>query len=820
LSALASLLLCASSAGLAQEPEETDPGVRLQTTTFGIGRYTRGKWGVRGAEVFNSSDEPAQVSADVTFSGDPLMEYSRQIWLPPHSRRRVSIPVQPAADAPDPLQVRTGIVSADDIAQPSADDGTSGETLARAQPPVTVIIADADAPDSGTLSDTREMVVALRLAAGNTRNLSELSVEDVPSFALGLDVAEEVVVVGNRLADSPAALETVGIWLQRGGKLWIPLDGVDLRTVERLLSDAVHITPVDRVRLAQFDLRNVAKGLPAWPTITRETPVEMVRVIVPDVNVIHEVDGWPASFWIPVGDGQVLFTTLSPRAWMRPRQPHEQVEQLERNSTFIAETGLDELATYMAIPLNPPPLTATEFAEYLSGDVGLRVPARGTILAVFCLFWVVWLVVGYRFLRQARLERLAVVGPALAFLAAAPLAVLGHQMRSAAPPTAAVAEFVRGGAGASTVHSTGAATLFFPATTETQITAVEGRMIVPNRDRLDGQRRALQSADLDDWRWTTLTVPTGVQAAVTEQHSSLTSPLKATATFGPDGLRGQLQASTYLEPSDLLIAADSMQTLAVRLNADGTFAAGRGDAMEPGTYFSGALLTDQQRRRAAVYERLLQGSPDTRFPQRPTLLAWARPAETGLQFTDQMQQSATSLLAIPLEFTPTPPGTDVDIPSPMMTYDVVGTSDGLPPTIYNPRTGRWQKSTAAADVVVRFRVPDSVLPLVLRQATLSLRVRAPSRKVELSDGAAQEPAVLAKAESPDGPFTFPISAPEALTIGEDGILRIRLQVSDLQLSNLDPADLQGVDRNWQVDSIGLELSGRTGGEAAEGEVRE
>lgn len=810
--ALACLLLCAP----VTPAQDTDSEqVRLQTTSVGIGRYAPGQWGVRGVEISNRSGEPAETVSDVTFGGDPLMQYSRRAWVPPRSRRRISIPIQPAKGDSEQIQVRTTLAGA----RQSDDAAPQMETLARAQPPVTVMIADRDDLEGDTLSDTREMVVALRLAAGNTRNLSEFTVDEVPSFSLGLDAADEIVLASSEVADSPSALETLGTWLQRGGRLWIPLDCVDLRTVEMLLSDSVQITAVDRVRLSQFAFQNVAKGLPSGLPVTRESPVEMVRVIAPGVSVIHEVDGWPASFWVQVGDGQVLFTTLSARAWMRPRLPHEQVEQLDRNSSFIAETGLDELATYMATPLDPPPLAATDFTEYLSGDVGLQIPRRGTIFAVLSVFWVVWLVIGFRSLRTARLERLALVGPLLAFLAAVPLAVFGHQMRSAAPPTAALAEFVRGGAGASAVHSTGAATLFVPGTTKMQVAATEGRIIVPNRDRLDGTQRALQSTDLDAWNWTSLTLPTGVQAAMTERHIELTAPLRATASFGPDGLRGQVHIAPYTEPTDLLIAAASSQQLAATLKDDGTFLAGRDAVLDPGSYFASALLTDQQRRRNAIFDRLLQTGSGSRFPQLPTLLAWARPAETVLEFSEPMEQTATSLLAIPLEFAPTPPDTEVLIPSPLLTYDVIGV-DGLPPTVYNPRSGSWQKSTAVADVIVRFHVPESVLSLVPQQGTLSIKVRAPARTVQLSAGTEQAPVSIAALTSPDGASTFSISDPDALAIAADGALRVRLQVSDLQLENADPAALQGVDRSWQMDTISLELTGRTAGEAAESDARE
>ena len=105
--ALAGLLQCASE-GLAQESNDAKDGVRLQTTSVGIGRYARGKWGVRGVEVANRSDAPADVEADVTIGGDPLMEFARRAWLPSRSRRRMAIPIQPAGDESDQIQVRTG----------------------------------------------------------------------------------------------------------------------------------------------------------------------------------------------------------------------------------------------------------------------------------------------------------------------------------------------------------------------------------------------------------------------------------------------------------------------------------------------------------------------------------------------------------------------------------------------------------------------------------------------------------------------------------------------------------------------------------------
>lgn len=796
----------------------------LQTAGTGLGRYSRNRWGVRGVEISNMTNEPVQIGAAVAFEEDPLMEYARQAWIPAHSRRRLSVPVLPPTDGPPEIRVRTWLQTANRGAgdslfamqTPQAD----AESLPRAQPPVTVFLTDGDLIEPAQVAQAREAAVAVRLTVGGTRNVSELSAADFPALPQALDAADELVLAGNRIANSPASLGTLAAWLQRGGRLWIPLDLVEPQTVEQLLSDALQLTVVDRVRLAEVEFRNRLKGRVTGVRMTHDTPVDMVRVIPSAGNVLHEVNGWPASFWLPVGSGQVLFTTLSADAWMRPRRPHEQQTQLDRNSLFVAEAALDEFATQFTLPAQPPPLTPSDLAEYLSGDVGVRVPARATVLSILGAFWAAWLAVGFWLLRRARLERLAVVGPLLALLAAAPLAVLGNQLRSAAPPTAAVADFVEAGAGAATVHAIGAATLFVPEPTPAPIATDTGRLLIPQRDRLDGNRRQFRYADFDKWSWAELTLPTGLQTATTDDHRALAAPLRATATFGPDGLSGRLDADGYLEPTDALIAAAPSHVLAVRMQSDGRFTAGRSDRLPAGAFLTGPLLADQQRRRNLVYQKLLLPGRNSGYPVRPMLLTWTRPAATGLQFPEGMEQSATSLVAAPLEFSPPPAGSSVYIPPSLLVYGVTGAADGLPSTAFDPRTGRWQKSSAAVDLVLRFRVPDAVLPLELQQAALSLSVRAPARNVSLAKETADGPLPLAALEGPSGSHSLPIENAAALRIDDGGRVSIRLHVGDVQTAGMDAAELQGVDRTWQIERVELELSGRTQPRGAGGDAHQ
>lgn len=801
-------------AGQAQPAAALDHAVRQRITSKGLGRFERGEWAVVGVELINPRDEPAEVVAGLYFEEAPLTRFSRQVWLPARARRITWIPVQPPEDGPEELRIHSFLSLHEGAGTPlRAERGSSwsGETLARAEAPVTVLLGDRD-PDGGeSLAKSKELAIAMRLAAGYTRYVAELTADDIPALRRGLDAVDHLVLAGNRIADSPAGLATIRIWLNSGGRMWILLDRVESRTVRLLLGDAVDVTEIDRVRLNEVQLHNRVKNQASGPRRHYDDPVELVRVIAPGADVLQEVDGWPALLRQDIGRGRVLFTTLSADAWMRPRRPHEQVEALDRNSTFIALQGLDELANFFTRPLDPPPLVPEDFEPMLSEQVGYRIPRRRTVLSVLGLFWIGLLGLGFALLRRGRLERLAIVGPLIACAAAAPLAVLGSRARHAIPPTAAVAEVVHVGPSATEIHSTGTAAVFVPEPTAPDIRALRGRLLIPRRDRLEGTARQMIWTDLDEWHWSHLTMPTGLHFAATEQHTSVATPLRAVATFGPDGLYGRLETGPYAEPSDALIAAGSQHALSVQLEASGRFSAGQGDLLEPGVYLGGALLTDEQRRRHAIYQRMLQPRLEFRYPKRPMLFAWARPTAAGLTFRSEMEHSQSSLLAVPLEIQPPPPATDVFVPSPILSFESLPTADGTATTAYDPRTGQWQKTSYPTETMLRFAVPRALLPFQPTRATLNFSIRAPMRTVELATGAVENPVRLASLEGPVGSYSLPIEALDALEIDEDGGLHVRLTVSDLHLQGSPGADRAEIDRSWKMDFLRLELYGRFAG---------
>lgn len=804
--------------GAAPAADGSDGEVVQRSTPAGIGRFRRGAWGVTGVSIVNRSQQPMRVTSGLYFDGDPLSQFAREVWVPANASRTTWIAVQPPEARTDELRIRPFLYrrasdGGEELVTASGELMFDAETVPTAAPSVTVVLHDGFGEPHPSFATTREMAVAMRLAARLTRNLTVLPVDDIPAFAQGLDAVDHIVLAGDRIAESPVGLASVRTWLHRGGRLWILLDQVEMRTVERLLGDALEVSEVDRVRLAATELYNLVKQAPSGPPIEHDEPVEFVRVLAPQVDVTHEVDGWPAAFRMNVGHGRVVVTTISAGAWIRPRLAHEQASSLEYNSTFVARPGLEEVSDYLTRPLSPAPLTGAQWRPYISEQIGYRIPGRPVVLSVLVLFWTGLIGLGVWWQRTARLERLAVAGPVLALFAAAPLVLMGEQSRRAIPATAAVAELVEVGPGATEIHSTGLAAMFSPEPNSAVISGGNGRLLIPDRDRVEGSVRRLVWTDLDDWRWENLTLRAGLDFGVVEQHASLSQTMRAVGTFGPDGLTGRLELGPYDRPADGLIATTGSHALAANVQPDGRFFAGLSDVLPPGVALPGSLLSDEQRRRNVVYQSLLAPRSDFTYPDRPMVLVWAEPADSELTFPDRMQRTASSLVAIPLEFRAPPPGSDVFLPAPLLAFEVRSTADAAQTTAYDPRTRKWEKTSYATTALLRFRVPAAVLPLSPSRATLSLSLRAPMRTVAIATGGAGNLSQLSLLEDAVGVYEFSIEEPQGLVLDAEGGLHVQLTVSDLNEERAAELETRDVDRSWQLDFIQLELWGRTEGEA-------
>jgi len=377
----------------------------------GIRRLRPETWGLVGLNVLNGGDQPADVLATMYFSGDPSFQYARQLWVPARSKRYSWCPLFPPsstrpqtpeseemADTPAPTPELTQA----EVKSLLFDRSGSGEEFVRdgAEPllgsrllPIhhgrmtTAVVTDSGAggpPDTWEDHDAIEVVLALRESAELSPAVVDLYEDFLPPVEESLDGLDQLVLASDRLADDAAARRAVRRWLLAGGRLWIMLDRVEPETVELLLGEAFRCRVVDRVGLTRVVFEGFSRDAGGFtgPPRDFEQPVDLVRVLAADAEVIFKVGGWPAAFWQRVGRGDVLFTTLGAAGW---------VSSSGGGPLAVATKPLEFLGLRLTGRRDPPLVEPGEWEAYLTEQIGYRIAGRGFVIRYWGRFaWLSW----------------------------------------------------------------------------------------------------------------------------------------------------------------------------------------------------------------------------------------------------------------------------------------------------------------------------------------------------------------------------------------------------------------------------------------------
>ncbi|MFH1920342.1 MAG: hypothetical protein ABIP48_10720 [Planctomycetota bacterium] len=799
-------------------------------TRAGIRRLRSQKWGLVGINVFNPTDQPADVLATMYFSGDPNLQYARRLWVPAHSNRYSWCPILPPYFAPadtstNPLPTtraelkwllfdRSGPreVPIRGRSGPILESGLTSIDQSRA---ITAVISDRGADEEAELG---EAVSAMRVAGGLPPVFAGLYDDFLPPVVETLEGLDHLVLASDRPASDAAGLAAVRRWVVGGGRLWIMLDRVDAATVELLLGEAFPCHVVGRVGLTRVSIQGVGPEADDEETPPREfeEPVDLVRVSATDVKVTHTVDGWPASFWRKVGTGEVLVTTLGPRAWIRPRTARDPRPRWDHlGSPWFATRPLDRLAARFFALREPPALEPRQFEPYLSEQIGYRIASRGSVIGVLGTFCLVLLGSGTWLARTRRLERMVWIGPIAAALATSALILMGLFARKTVEPTVAVAQLAEVEPGAEDLCITGLMATYNQEASDASLGARRGGTFQLDMTGLEGTARRMVRSDLDAWRWEHLVLPGGtVRTASFRHETKITRAIDARAAFGPEGLTGTLAPGPFRELADAVLATPSRINLAVELDGRGGFRAGADDVLSPGQFIGGTLLSDEQRRRQGVYEQLFRVVPQSTYPDRPLLLAWARPLDMQFDFPDDARQVGSALLSIPLAIERSAPNTRVVIPSPFLPYRSVGRGRQNASAAYSNATREWIELRIPTTTYLRFEIPEQVLPIALDRLALSLRINAPSRTFALGGFAGEESIELATRNGPVGTFRFDVARSDVLELDEKGGLLLAIHVGVDR--SVPPSSGQAVDlmthSAWKIDAVELEVAGEPLGE--------
>jgi hypothetical protein len=311
---------------------------------------------------------------------------------------------------------------------------------------------------------------------------------------------------------------------------------------------------------------------------------------------------------------------------------------------------------------------------------------------------------------------------------------------------------------------------------------------------LEGRVYRRVQTDLDRWHWENLALPPGIRAGSFRHTEPIEAPVEAVVRLGPAGLEGRLHADPFHQLEDALLSLPGQPRLAVHVDADGTLRAGPEDALATGQFLTSALLNDRQRARRDLYQKLFADPQPRYIAQRRLLFAWAEPLDLHFRLVPGVATRGAALLVVPFQFERTLPGTPVVIPAALVESRRV-TEDGRALSVA-------VEARNVAQLNLRFRLPDAVLPLAIERARLSLELSAPLREVIIRAAAGADTVVLRRRMSPQGTEQIDIDDPRLLQLDDQGTLHVDISIGPPR------GRIEGLD-TWRLESAGLEIRGKT-----------
>jgi hypothetical protein len=795
------------------------------------------KWGLYEFDISNLTDTDRRARVLMSYDHQPDVQYGRDLWVPAQSNVRSWMFVGPAP--PQPFAGRRDLEfllydltgGAERLILPRGEERIRARgVLYRKYEPSTAVLLDEvlPAPEPfGQLPqpepDEDEIVRHVRTFRAASK-LSEYVITEhpgpLPPMAEAFDGIDQFVVASGRIARDPAGLRALRQWLERGGRVWVMLDRVDVEAVAPLLGEALDFQVLDRVHLNDFKI--VTQPLGGWapPPIQeqQEKAVDFVRVLLPPhERIVHTIDGWPVWFTRSVGRGKVVFTTLGSRGWYKKREKNDPSPFVNHPDLPVPLDPLSSIAGELQRP-SKDPFPEEAFGPVLTEEIGYAVVGRGTVAAVFAGFVAAAAGLAFVLRKSRRPELVGWLGPAAALAAAAAFVVLGESSRRASPATVAAAQIVDAVSGADEAPVRGLYAVYRPDSGPADYGVGRGGLLEVDTTGVEGQTRRLFLTDVDAWHVENLTLPRGVRGATIEATAPTAAPLRAVGRFGPNGLEGTLTAESFLGLSDAVIKPPiggsvrsvPIRNLAVRLSPEGAFRAGVADILPLDRFLTGdAVLSDRQQRRQKVYRSLFDpstsekkgggpgGAPiaglDDRGDGRNVLAVWAQPVDLHVDLVPNARQVGDALLLIPLQLERPAPGGIVTIPGPLIPYRRIDET-----RVEHPN----QSSNADMAQHLRFQLPAEVLPMTVERAELVVKISAPSRTVAIKGLDGNAPIELRQEKSPLDLVRLEVKDSRFLHLDEKGGLHFIVEVRD---KSVEDAPV------WKIDYLELEVSGRTSG---------
>jgi hypothetical protein len=570
-----------------------------------------------------------------------------------------------------------------------------------------------------------------------------------------------------------------------------------------LLGDALDFQLVDRVGLTSFQIESHPKGERLESDLQKhDRPVEFARVLLPAHEQLrNSIKGWPIWFTRKVGRGEIVFSTLGYRGWVRPRLTSERAAPMVDAPFFpVLLPHLDPIALTLEPQREKNTFSVESFQPMLTAEIGYSVVGRGTVMLTFGGFLLSGLALGIVLRRSSRPELLGWLGPAAALGAAAAFFVMGESSRRSAPPTVAIGQIIDAVSGRDEAAVSGLLALYRPESGLVEAGAEDGGFFELDMYGIEGQTRRLVLTDMDAWHWENLTLPTGVRAAPFHDTLRIKEALRAIGHFGPEGLEGKITGPCQ-DLTDAVLSTLSGRNLAIHLGSNGSFRTGPSDILPKGEFITGAILSDEQQQRQEIYRAFFK-EPRSGKSQGGgnVLLGWAKPFDLPFLLAPEARRVGSALVVVPLQLERPAPGTRVIVPGPLVSYQRIVDAGPIRPVL---------EGRDGIDMHLRFQLPRELLPFTVERARLTLKIDAPSRSVTIAGLEDSRAIQLHSEDSPLDPMRVEISEQRLLHLDTEGGLHLKLTLSNMLLGDQKAALIQQLTEKWIIDFLELEVGGRT-----------
>ncbi|XZE19679.1 hypothetical protein SH449x_005005 [Pirellulaceae bacterium SH449] len=799
-----------------------DPPLELRSVTrTPLTRAVSGGLVTVRAMVLNRADSAAKLRLSGKIDGFPSQEHARDVEIAPRSECHYDLLIRVPEETRgterievivDAMQERGG-----SFYQLEIDGKPMSQSLPLSldnSPVFPAMIIDLFPPNQpfwhwppAESFYPYEHIKATCVDSGLSIRTANFDVYPLPTSYLGWDAIDWLVIGEVETLQDASTVETIKRFVQSGGTLWIMLDHVPVEQVRPLLSGRQLVEEVDETELTEFVVELISPTAVISEvdrTVSVKSPVKMKRVAVEGADVTHKIGDWPAAFQMQSGYGKMYFTTVGSQAWIKGRtgtRPYDLAMTSDFQSQLWSTNWVREVSNTRSFQ----PFSRIE-SNYAVELIGSPVPSRTLMIGLLSSFCFVIVAVGFWRYSVGDLSQIGFLAPAISVVVAVGILIGSAWVRREIKQTDARLQIVEASEDGNNAYVREHGAIFQNSASDMKLVGKISGSAASDPSVTSGIK-TLVADDMLSWSMQNTAWPPGIWRYSTAGLVEVQS-MRASGRLTDKGL--EIEPPTGLELADVVINFVPGNRMICSQNGDTFFTDGALKAAGD-RWFVDTLVSNEQTRRAEVYrDYFLVRERETRMPRR--LLGWSkRWKELPRWNRDDLELAGAALVSIPIQLIPPAPNQSILVPHGLISIRNARDSISLS-TAFDSLRGEWvAESTYATEIDLEFVLPQEVLPFVADQIDVELDIRAPRRTATVLHILGDNAKELGKVDSPSVPWRFTIKDEQVLQDCSDGVLRLKLVVSDRKDAGSDTGSVSLV--SWQVSHFHLSFRGSVGADS-------